>query len=253
LKITFLGTGTSQGVPVISCPCNVCQSNDSRDKRLRTSLMIEDNGINLVIDSGPDFRQQMLRENVKTLDGILLTHAHKDHIAGLDDIRAFNYTMQRPMDVYADLLTQKALKREFSYVFAKERYPGIPEMNLLLIENQVIKVKHLEILPVKVIHCKLSIYGFRIGGLTYITDANFIAEEEKEKILGSKIFIINALRKKKHISHFSLDEALQLIDEVRPENAYLTHLSHQMGLHEEIEKELPKNVHLAYDQLVLEL
>lgn len=248
MKITFLGTGTSQGVPVIACKCKVCKSSDEKDKRLRSSIMIETQGTTIVIDTGPDFRQQMLRENVKKLDAVIFTHEHKDHIAGLDDVRSFNYIQQKAMDVYALKRVNKALKREYAYVFAKDKYPGVPQLNLHNIDNKEFKINNVTIIPIKVIHVSLPIFGYRINDFTYITDASFISDEEKLKIKGSKILVVNALRKKKHFSHFCLSEALELINEIKPEKAYLTHVSHQMGLTKDIQKELPANVSLAYDR-----
>jgi phosphoribosyl 1,2-cyclic phosphate phosphodiesterase len=253
MKITFLGTGTSQGVPVIACPCEVCHSADTHDKRLRTSVLIEVNGLNIVIDSGPDFRQQMLRANVLTLDAIVFTHEHKDHIAGLDDIRAFNYIQQKPTDVYGEPRVLKALKQEFSYIFSEIKYPGVPQVLLHETGNIPFTIYDTEIVPIRVMHMHLPVLGYRIGDFVYITDANFIAEEEKKKLLGATILVINGLRKEKHISHFTLDEALQLIAEVKPKQAYITHVSHQLGLHREVEKTLPLNVHLAYDELIVEV
>jgi len=252
VKLTFLGTGTSQGVPVIACPCPVCQSINLFDKRLRTSALLECNGTNIAIDAGPDFRQQMLNCGVKTLDAILLTHEHRDHIAGIDDVRAFNFLMQKPMKIWAEERVQKALKCDFSYIFAESKYPGSPEIELRTIDEHIIRINDISITPIRVFHYKLPVYGFRICDLTYITDANFIPEEEKEKIYGSKILVINALRKKKHISHFSLPEALSIISELNPQVAYITHISHQMGLHEEIQAELPEGVFLAYDGLTVD-
>ncbi len=253
MKITFLGTGTSQGIPVIACNCDVCKSLDSKDKRLRSSVLIEDEIINLVIDTGPDFRQQMLNAQVNHLEGVLLTHGHKDHIAGLDDVRAFNYVQRKAIDVYARNDVHETLKNEFSYAFAVEKYPGVPEIHLHEIKNKLFKIKELEILPINVMHYKLPILGYRIKNFTYITDANYIDDLEKEKIKGSEILVVNALRKQKHISHFTLSEALKLIEEIKPKTAYLTHISHIMGLHEAVSKELPENVYFAYDGLQLEL
>jgi phosphoribosyl 1,2-cyclic phosphate phosphodiesterase len=215
--------------------------------------MIETNNQVFIIDTGPDFRQQMLRYKVRDVDAILFTHEHKDHIAGLDDIRAFNYVKKKPVDVYAEERVQEALRREYAYAFADYKYPGIPEMNMHLIENKKFSIKSTPITPIRAMHYKLPILGFRIGDFTYITDANFIEEKEIEKIRGSKVLVLNALRKKKHISHYNLEEALQLISLVKPQRAFLTHLSHMMGFHAEVEKELPPNVHFAYDGLVVEV
>lgn len=253
MQITFLGTGTSQGVPVIACPCLVCQSADSRDKRLRTSVLIEIDGKTFIIDTGPDFRQQMLRAKVKQLDAVLFTHEHKDHIAGFDDIRAFNFISKKKMDVYASLKVQDAIRREFSYIFSDFRYPGIPEINLHLLENKALTIDGIDILPIEVMHYKMTVFSFRIGDFTYITDANYISEVEKEKIKGSKIIVVNALRKEDHISHFTFQQAINLMKELKPEKAYFTHISHQLGLHEEVTKELPPFISLAYDGLKLQL
>jgi len=253
LKITFLGTGTSQGVPVILCNCQVCKSFDLRDKRLRTSIMIEVDKQTFVVDTGPDFRQQMLLSKAKNVDAILFTHEHKDHIAGLDDIRAFNYVQKKPMDVYAEARVQEALKLEYAYVFAEFKYPGIPEMNMHLIENHPFNIGNTTIIPIRVMHYRLPIFGFRIKDFTYITDANFIADEELEKIKNSKVLVINALRKKEHISHFTLKGALEILEKVKPEKAFITHISHQMGLHSEEEKLLPDYVKFAYDSLEIRL
>jgi phosphoribosyl 1,2-cyclic phosphate phosphodiesterase len=251
VKITFLGTGTSQGVPVIACDCTTCLSEDPRDKRLRTSLLLENDETILLFDAGPDFRQQMLRENVKKLDSIILTHEHKDHIAGMDDVRAFNYKSQDAIDIYAEERVQKAIRREFSYVFAEYQYPGIPKMRLNPIPEYGFKVRGIEIIPIRVRHLHLEIYGFRIGNFAYITDANFIPEESKEKLIGVKYLVINALRKEKHISHYSLREAVNFIREISPKKAFITHISHQMGLFEQVSKELPAGIMLAYDGLSL--
>lgn len=251
MKVTFLGTGTSQGVPVIACECPVCRSSDERDKRLRTSVHIEVDGKSLVIDSGPDFRQQMLREDIKHLDGLVFTHAHKDHTAGMDDIRAFNYKQREKIEVYASLDTQKVLKREFAYIFSDFKYPGIPEIDLITIDNNPFEVKGVEFTPIEVLHYRMPVLGFRVGDFTYITDANYIAEEERVKARGSKVLVLNALRREQHISHFTLKEALKIIEDLQPETAYLTHISHQLGKHEDVTQELPPNVYLAYDGLQL--
>jgi len=251
VKITFLGTGTSQGVPVIACECDTCLSEDPHDKRLRTSLLLETDNITLLFDAGPDFRQQMLREKVKKLDAIIITHEHKDHIAGMDDVRAFNYKSQDAIDIYAEERVQKAIKREFSYVFAEYQYPGIPKMRLNDIPEYGFTVKGVLITPVRVRHLNLEILGFRIGNFAYITDANYIPEESKEKLIGVKYLVINALRKEKHISHFNLREAVDFVREISPKKAFLTHISHQMGLHKEVTEELPPGIMLAYDGLSL--
>lgn len=253
MKVTFLGTGTSQGVPLIACDCNVCQSTDARDKRLRTSVMIEEKGKTFVIDTGPDFRQQMLRENVKNVDAVIFTHEHKDHIAGFDDIRAFNFIHKKKMDVYASARVQEAIKREFAYIFSDFKYPGIPEINLFRLDNEPTQIHDVLFTPIEVLHYKLPVYGFRINDFTYITDVNYISDKEKEKIKGSKVLVLTGLRRETHISHYTLEQSLEVIAELKPEKAYLTHISHQLGLHEEVLKELPSNVQLAYDGLKLEL
>lgn len=253
MKVTFLGTGTSQGVPVIACSCAVCQSNDPRDKRLRTSIHIQHGGSSFVIDSGPDFRQQMLRAKIKNLTALIFTHEHKDHVAGMDDIRAFNYVLQKKIDIYATLRVQEALVREFPYVFHDFKYPGVPEVNMITIDEHPFIIEGLEFIPIEVLHYKLPVNAYRFGDFTYITDANFISEKEKEKIKGSRIVVINALRREKHVSHFNLQEALELIKELQPEKAYLTHISHQLGKHSHVEQELPPNVFLAYDGFEIEM
>ncbi|HEY5470572.1 MAG TPA: MBL fold metallo-hydrolase [Bacteroidales bacterium] len=249
MKITFLGTGTSQGVPVIACECKTCLSADQHDKRLRTSLLLETNDTTLLFDAGPDFRQQMLREHVMKLDSIILTHEHKDHISGMDDVRAFNYKSQDAIDIYSEERVQKAIQKEYSYVFSDIQYPGIPKMRLNLITERPFEIKDVKIIPIRVFHYKLPVFGFRIGNFAYITDANYIPEESKEKLFGIKYLVINALRKEKHISHFSLREAVDFIREISPKKAFITHISHQMGYHEEVSKELPSEIMLAYDGL----
>ena len=249
IKVTFLGTGTSQGVPVIACPCAVCASNDLHDKRLRCSALVQAGGKNIVIDSGPDFRQQMLRAGITQLDAILFTHGHKDHTAGLDDVRAYNYVLQRPMDIYAEERVQEVLREEFAYVFAEMKYPGIPELNIHTINETPFAIAHLQVTPIRAMHMNLPILGFRIGRLAYLTDANSISEEEKSKLHGLECLVVNGLRQEPHISHFTLNEALALIDEVQPAQAYITHISHQMGLHRQVQATLPPDVFLAYDGL----
>ena len=245
----FLGTGTSQGVPIIACNCNVCRSSNLKDKRLRSSLLLKINGQNFVIDAGPDFRQQMLREQVNSLRAILLTHEHVDHIFGLDDIRSYNWIQKHPTDIFAEQRVQDAVKHTFHYVFANSKYPGIPKMNLHLIENKPFIIDDIKFIPIRCYHHKLPVHAFRVGDLTYITDTNSISKEELKKIKGTKILIINALRKEKHISHFNLEEALEVINEIQPGKAFLTHLSHSFGKHDDIEKELPENVFVAFDGL----
>lgn len=253
MRITFLGTGTSQGVPVIACNCEVCTSPDPHDKRLRSSIMIEAEGKVIVIDSGPDFRYQMLRAKVKHLDAIVFTHEHKDHIAGMDDIRAFNYRQESAIDVYATARVQEALKREFAYVFAEMKYPGVPEVNLKTIDLKPFSIGDVPFRPIEVMHYKLPVLGFRIGDFTYITDAKTISEHEKLKIKGTKTLVVNALQIEKHISHFTFVEAIAFAREIGAEKTYFTHISHRLGRHESTLNLLPKNITLAYDGLVLEM
>jgi phosphoribosyl 1,2-cyclic phosphate phosphodiesterase len=253
VTITFLGTGTSQGVPVIACNCEACKSTDARDKRLRSSIMIETDDKVIVIDSGPDFRQQMLRENVQHLDAIVFTHEHKDHIAGMDDIRAFNYKQGGPIDVYATIRVQKALEREFFYIFENPKYPGIPQITMHTIDMTPFNIGNTQFLPIEVMHYRLPVLGFRIGNFTYITDAKTIAEPEKEKIKGTEILVINALQKQTHISHFTYDEAIAFAQEIGAKKTYFTHISHNLGKYQDVTAELPENIELAYDGLRLEI
>ncbi|GIS04501.1 MAG: MBL fold metallo-hydrolase [Bacteroidota bacterium] len=254
MKLTFLGTGTSQGVPVIACDCDVCLSPDFRDKRLRSSVIITINNLNYLIDCGPDFRQQMLREKVQDIRAILFTHEHKDHIAGMDDVRAFNFKHQKDMDVYCDMNVQKALLREFPYVFSDNRYPGVPEVNIHQINsNKAFNIDGNLFTPIRVMHYKLPVLGFRVNDLTYLTDAKTISRKEIEKIKGTRVLVVNALRISQHISHFNLKEALGFINEIKPEVAYLTHVSHLMGRTEDVEKKLPDKVMLAYDGLKVDI
>ncbi len=251
LKITFLGTGTSGGVPMIACDCEVCRSTDEKDKRLRASILVQSATTTLVVDTGPDFRTQMLQHQVKHIDAILFTHPHKDHIAGLDDVKAFTYFTNQPIQIYADSLTEEALRRDFYYAFAETKYPGIPEIKLNTITLEPFTIGDIPVMPILVWHLKMPVMGFRFGSFTYITDANHIDESEQQKIKGSEILVLNALRKKKHISHFTLQEAVELAAQLKVSRAYFTHISHQLGKHEAVEKELPENMHLAYDGLVL--
>ncbi|WP_316835115.1 MBL fold metallo-hydrolase [Pedobacter nutrimenti] len=254
MKVTFLGTGTSQGIPVISCGCEVCLSDDYRDKRLRTSVLLETDDKTIVIDSGPDFRYQMLRASVKDLDAIIYTHEHKDHIAGLDDIRPFNYLLKKNIDIYATIRVEQALRREFSYIFSEIQYPGLPQINLHEISaDHSFNIGETLIEPIEIMHYKLPILGYRINDFTYITDAKTISDEAAEKIKGTKILVINALQIADHISHFNLEEAVTFAKKINAEVTYLTHISHNLGLHNEVEKVLPENIRLAYDGLTVYL
>ena len=253
MKVTFLGTGTSQGVPIITCTCAVCSSTDPRDNRLRTSVLIETEHTNIVLDTGPDFRQQMLRENVQKVDAIVFTHGHKDHTAGFDDIRGFNWKTKEAMEVYANEEVEIVLKRDFHYAFAEHKYPGVPNLNLNVVQNKNFMIRDVTITPIEVLHYKLLVFGYRIGDFSYITDANFISDSEKEKLKGSKVLVLNALRKSEHISHFTLDQAVAIASEIGAEQTYLIHMSHQMGLHAEVDSELPEGINLAYDGLAVTL
>lgn len=254
MKITLLGTGTSQGVPVIACLCNVCNSSSSKDNRLRCSVLIETENTTIVIDTGPDFRQQMLRNHVTKLDAILFTHSHKDHVAGLDDIRAFNYFQEKDMPIYATEETQNALRQEFSYIFAEEKYPGIPlvEMHTITPENKF-TIGDITITPIALLHHQMSVLGFRVANFSYITDANYISPSELKKIATTEYLVINALRWEKHISHFTVGEAIAIAQTTTAKQIYLTHISHQLGLHDEVNQKLPTSIALAYDGLVLNL
>lgn len=249
MKITFLGTGTSQGIPVIGCGCEVCKSADKKDKRLRVSVWVQTDDKSIVIDSGPDFRYQMLRAGVDDLDAILYTHEHKDHVAGLDDIRPYNYILKKRIDIYATERVQEALRREFQYIFSDVKYHGLPQINVHTIHNESFKVGETKVIPFEVMHYKLPILGYRIGDFTYITDAKTISEESLEKIKGTKVLVLNALQKESHISHLTFEEAIEMAEKIGAETTYFTHISHNLGLHEEVSKELPSNIKLAYDGL----
>ncbi|MFA7115886.1 MAG: MBL fold metallo-hydrolase [Bacteroidales bacterium] len=248
-SITFLGTGTSSGIPMIGCDCEVCKSPDSKDKRLRTSAYIQYEGLKLVIDCGPDFRQQMLRENISYLDAILLTHQHKDHTGGLDDVRSFNYFQKKSFPIYAETRVQDSLKKEYYYAFEEHPYPGTPLYDIHTIDETPFEIKGHKIIPIRAIHYKLPILGYRFGDLAYITDANFIPEESMAKLAGVKVLILSCIRRTKHIAHFSLGEALEVMDKIGAERNYLTHLSHQLERCTLLDKALPDNIHPAYDGL----
>ena len=254
ITITFLGTGTSQGVPVIACNCRVCTSPHPKDKRLRCSILIQSTTTTVAIDIGPDFRQQMLRENVQQMDAILITHEHKDHVGGLDEVRAFNFSQKKDMDIYCTPHVEKELIQQFSYAFSAFKYPGAPEIDIHHIDkNTPIVIGDLHFQPIEVMHYKLPVLGFRLHDFTYITDANYISEEEMKKIEGSDIFVLNALQYDSHISHYTVPEAIGLMEQVRPRQGYFIHMSHRLGLHEEEEKKLPEYIHFAYDGLKIEI
>lgn len=253
MEITFLGTGTSQGMPIIGCDCPICASQDPRDKRLRSSIHIQLNGKSIVVDTGPDFRYQILRAKISRLDAIFFTHEHKDHVAGLDDIRPFNYLKNNIPDVFCTDAVEKALRRDYYYAFEEPKYPGVPEFNLHRIENTPFKYAGETIIPIQVMHYKMPVLGFRIQNFAYITDANFIAEAEFEKLKNLDVLVLNALRRTEHISHFSLAQAIEVIEKIKPKKAYLTHISHQLDFHEKLLAELPPFIEPAYDGLVLNL
>lgn len=253
LTITFLGTGTSSGVPMIGCTCNVCTSTDPKDNRLRSSILVQSETTTLVVDTTPDFRYQMLRTKTKSLDAVVFTHPHKDHIAGLDDVRPFNFFTGKALNVYANAMTQKTLLSDFYYAFTDHKYPGVPEINLVSIDDEPFIVGDITVNPIKVWHHRMPVLGFRFNNFTYITDANRIDDEESEKIKGSDVIVLNALRKEKHISHFTLDEAIEQAHKLNVKEAYFTHISHQLGTHAEVSTLLPENIHLAYDGLQLSI
>lgn len=253
MKFTFLGTGTSQGVPVIGCDCEVCTSPDPRDNRLRTAGLLEVGEVTFCFDAGPDFRQQMLRAKAHKLDAVVFTHPHKDHIAGLDDSRAFIFRQMKPMALYANALTLTGLRREFEYAFAEDPYPGAPRFDVHEIDEAPFQVEGVTLTPIPVMHGKMPVLGFRIGDFAYITDANYISPQSLDLLRGLKVLVLNALRHKPHYSHYTLAEALEVIEELKPEKTYLTHISHLLGRDAEIAPGLPPDVELAYDGLVIEV
>ena len=252
-KLTFLGTGTSQGVPMIGCTCEVCRSEDPRDKRLRASVLVEYEGMSILVDAGPDFRQQMLREGVTHLDAILLTHNHKDHTGGLDDIRAFNYLDKKATEIYCEKYVEDSLRKEYSYAFEEKKYPGAPEWHIHLIDDKSFKIDgRVEVIPIRGRHYKLPVLGYRFGNIAYCTDMNHIAEEEFEKLKDLDHFIINCVRYGKHISHYSLEEAVEVAQKVGAKHSWITHLSHQLPRHEVLAADLPEGILPAYDGLTIE-
>lgn len=253
LKITFLGTGTSSGVPMVACSCEVCTSSNDKDTRLRSSIMVQSSTTTIIVDATPDFRYQMLRKKVKEINAVLITHPHKDHVAGLDDTRPFQFFNQRPTEVYGNRITLDGIKNEIPYAFQELTYPGIPKINLHEISLEPFSIGDIPIQPVLVWHHRMPVYGFRFGSFTYITDANRIDDAEKEKIKGSKVIVLNALRNETHVSHFTLQEAIELVQELKIQQAYFTHISHQLGLHQAVSDLLPNGIELAYDGLEIHL
>ncbi len=253
MLITLLGTGTSSGVPLIGCCCDVCRSLDYRDKRLRVAVHIQTKGKSFIIDTGPDFRQQILREGISQLDAVIFTHQHKDHTAGLDDVRAFNFLQKKDMPVYGRAEVLEQLRREFEYVFAENRYPGIPRLQLHEIANEPFEIMGVVFTPIDVLHHRLPVFGFRIGNFAYITDVNHISEVEQAKLKNLDVLVLGALQREQHISHYTLEEAIKMTDILCPKVTYFTHLSHKMGRHTDVEKELPAHIKLGYDGLRLKL
>ncbi|WP_018611944.1 MBL fold metallo-hydrolase [Segetibacter koreensis] len=253
LKITFLGTGTSTGVPMVACTCEVCTSTDSNDNRLRSSIMIQSASTTIIVDATPDFRYQMLRENIKHIDAILITHSHKDHVAGVDDTRPFQFFSHLPTEIYGNNMSLEGVRNEIPYAFDTTKYPGIPKVNLHEVSLDPFVIGDIPVIPILVWHYKMPVYGFRFGKFTYITDANRIDAKEKEKIVGSEILVLNALRKEPHISHFTLQQAIELVKELKIPRAYFTHISHQLGLHKAVNDLLPGGIQLAYDGLKIEI
>jgi len=253
MRVTLLGTGTSQGVPIIGSEHPVCKSSDSKDKRLRVSALLEWDSYTYVIDCGPDFRQQMLANDVSKIDGILFTHEHNDHVIGLDDVRPF-YFRQGNISVYAHQRVMNELKKRFEYIFAIEnKYPGAPTLDENLITNQAFILGQKEVIPINVYHGKLQVFGFRIDDFAYVTDAKYIDHNELDKLKGVKVLVLNALRRKEHKTHLNLEQAIEVAEKVGAEQTYFTHISHHMGFHKDVEKELPDHIHLGYDNLQIEI
>ena len=250
-RLTFLGTGTSQGVPMIGCNCEVCRSTDPKDKRLRASVFVEHQGLRILVDAGPDFRQQMLREGISCVDAILLTHNHKDHVGGLDDIRAFNYHEKKATQIYCEKYVEDSLRMEYSYAFAEKKYPGAPEWNVNIIDENPFCINGVEIIPIRGMHYRLPVLGYRFGDIAYCTDMNLIEEKEFSKLQGLEHFIINCVKRGKHISHYSLEEAIEVAEKVGARHTWITHLSHQLPRHQALTEELPENIAPAYDGLKL--
>jgi len=253
LKVTFLGTGTSQGVPVIGCDCKVCRSLDFRDKRYRASIHVQIGDLSLVVDTGPDFRNQMLREDIRKLDAVIYTHEHKDHTAGLDDIRPYNFMQKKDMPIFGQDRVLEQIKKEFAYIFSGKKYPGVPMVKPVEIDESSFVIEGVTITPIPVSHYKLPVLGFRIGDFSYVTDANFIPDESMQLLEGTEILVLNALQKESHISHFTLDEAINMARKIGAKETYFTHISHRMGLHASINEELPEGMALAHDGLQLSL
>jgi len=253
MKITLLGTGTSQGIPVIACDCDVCTSKNPKDNRLRSSVMVEVDDLNLVIDTGPDFRQQMLNSSVQNVNAILYTHEHKDHVAGLDDVRSFNFRSKKEMPVYCTSQVSEALRREFSYIFSSNRYPGVPKVKMNIITNKVFTINNTSIIPISALHYKLPVMGFRIKNFVYLTDVSQISEIEKNKMKNADLIILDSLRKEPHLSHLCLQQSIDLLTELKPKQAYLTHISHFMGLHYLVNKDLPDFIKLGFDGQIIKL
>jgi phosphoribosyl 1,2-cyclic phosphate phosphodiesterase len=249
MEVTFLGTGTSGGVPLIACQCRVCKSTDPRDKRLRTSILVRQGDTTIVVDCGPDFRQQMLREDVQNIDAILMTHQHKDHTAGIDDIRSFNFINRRAVDFYCDFPTEMGIKEQFSYAFTETDYPYLPKMNFIRVDDAPFNIKGIEIIPFEVMHATMPVKAYRFGDFTYVTDAKLISKESRDKMRGTRTLVLNALRQEEHYSHLSIPEALEVVEDIKPEITYLVHMSHQFGLYAEMENKLPPYVKIAYDGL----